>query len=259
MNRISQYRLCYLLLLFMFALLLPEPNNARAQGMYGPLNHYSDIYWGLDGYVYATSQTSPSTPHPSHTYNANVKITKPNGGTITNVSGWLTDSASCIMTYNFAADEVDGTFKNDTDGGGYCGLAAIIFSTVYSAVQATVPAWVKPTTFGAFNPAAISTGSATIDLNYFYSFSALNKTFNASFGAGLTGTLTPMDITGSGSGVITVSASRVVTATYTSGTTANRGTVTAAVNCTNGTATVLTPTFVQTPPAAALPVNGGDP
>lgn len=260
MTRRSKLRGLYLLPLFLLALLFHTPGTTtHAQTMYGPLNLYSDIYWGTDGNVYANSQVVPSIYHYTHQYKANVKITAPNGATVTNVSPWSYNSAYTSTSYNFAGVYLDGVFINDSDGVGWCGVIHSVFATIVRALQTEVPIWVSLGDWGAFDPLAIGSGgsaSTEITIPYTYSANAAGKTFTASVGMGLTGTLAVGDvILESGGGLITVGGPPSITAKYKVITTVNSGKLKAALNAYDGTAKVIKDTYKAS--ASECSVRGG--
>jgi hypothetical protein len=226
--------------------------------MYGPLNLYNDIYWGTDGYVYAYSQVTPSVTHYSHQYKATAKITAPNGSSVTNTSSWSYNSAQTLATYDFDGVYLDGLFINDGKGEGWCGIVHNIFSTVLAQQQTNIPAWVRLGDFGNFVDECTGTGgfpgSTKISISYTFSNNAAGKTFNLSFGMGLTGTLVAGDITVAGSGTKAVTGTPVE-GTYEQITTTNHGTVRAAVNATAGSATIIGDPYRQS--TDTFCVNGG--
>lgn len=260
MTRLAKLRGLYFLPLFLLALLFQTPGTTtHAQSMYGPLNLYSDIYWGTDGSVYATSQVVPSIYHYTHQYKANVKITAPNGATVTNVSPWSYNSAYTSTSFDFAGVYLDGVFINDSDGVGWCGVASSVFATIVRALQTQVPAWVRLASFDNFTPPSISSaGSSTIRISYTNSGSAVGKSFTLSFGWGLGGALMQEDVSVSGGGSVTVSGPGNVQATYTVSTT-RVGTIKAAVNAYSGSgsggATVIGDAYKES--SSQLSVNGG--
>lgn len=250
MIRITKYHFVYFVALF--CLIVLGSTDVRGQGsMYGPLNLYSDIYWGTDGRVYATSQVTPSVSHYSHQYRAQARITASDGSSVTNTSSWTYNSASTLATYDFVGVSLDGLFTNDSEGVGWCGIVHQIFATLLAQRQTTVPTWVKlANQFGNFDPTAINgsmagPNSTNITISYSYSLNAAGKTFTVSFGVTLGGMLIVEDIGGSGSGEKTVSGPPVITATYTSAMqVARSGTIKASVSAYSGTATVMEPFFV---------------
>jgi hypothetical protein len=256
-------RVCFAYFVTLVGLVVFSAMDVRGQGMYGPLNLYSDIYWGTDGIVYANSQVTSSAYHYSHRYQATARITAPNGSLVTNTSPWSPNSASTLATFDFGSVYLDGLFSNDSSGVGWCGIVAAVFATVYQQRQKEIPAWVKLGSFGEFNPTAINGNqpggnSTTITIPYTPSLNAAGKTFTVSFGMGLTGQLIAGDVTGSGSGIVTVPGSGTaysLPVTYTTTQTARSGTVRAAVYAESGSATVLQPTYVES--ATTANVNGG--
>ncbi|MGH9767247.1 MAG: hypothetical protein ACREAB_07415 [Blastocatellia bacterium] len=253
LNTTRLYFACLGAMLVLITLTMFSSMNTQAQtaGMYGPVNLYSDIYWSADGYVYASSQVTPSVPYYAHQYRATARITAPGGSQVSYTTPWYYNSATAGAQYSFEYSFEDGVFTNDGQGGGYCTIAALIFASATQQRPTTIPVWVKLGDFGAFSPSAITgatggTRSTNISIPYSHSLNAAGKTFTVSFGVTLSGTLIVQDITGSGSGEKTVSGSPLITATYTVNEfmTERNGTIKASVLATSGTATALQPTFV---------------
>ena len=229
--------------------------------MYGPVNVYADIYWSDDGYVYASTQVTPSVPYYAHQYRAKALITAPGGSQMSYTTPWYYNSATAGTQYNYESSYEDGVFTNDGGGWAYCTIAALIFTSATQQRPTTIPVWVKLGDFGTFNPSAITgatggTRSTNISIPYSRSLNAAGKIFTVSFGVTLSGSLQVQDITGTGSGEKTVSGSPLLTATYTvtEFMTERNGTIKASVLATSGTATVLQPAFVG-PSASEATVN----
>jgi hypothetical protein len=262
----SHSRLLIVSLLMLFSMMVSSLIQVQGQGMYGPLYLYSDLYSSTNGYVYSTSQVSPSVPHYAHRYKATAKINAPNGSSTTNTSAWAYNSAYTLTDFDFGSLYLDGSFTSNNKGEGWCNIANVIFATALATKFFQQTPWIKLGAFGGFDPTSIrgiqNEQETTISIPYAYSNNAPGRKFEASFGINLaSGDLVIGDVTTESSGTKTVQSGQNarVTAKYKSILqTGRNGTFNAAIFASAGTvpgasAVVLEPSFVMS--ASACTVN----